>query len=99
MLQSLFRPITNITNNLSCSTLSFSSPTLLITRNLLKTHRATYKRWRKTSTGYKRGISGRKHGNASWSNRVLNDLTGTKEATGKGHGNQKSRLRRLLPNL
>ncbi|AOA62435.1 uncharacterized protein PAS_chr2-2_0368 [Komagataella phaffii GS115] len=84
---------------LSASTISHSSPVLTITRNLLKTHRATYKRWRKTGNGYKRGLSGRKHGNAGWSNRVLGKLVGTCQATSRGAGNQKARLAKLLPNL
>lgn len=60
-----------------------------------KTHRATYKRWRKTATGYKRGIQGRKHGNAGFSQRVLKSRTGTSYST----HTQSKILQRLLPNM
>lgn len=75
--------------------INFIPPSL--TRSLSKTHRATYKRWRKTGSGYKRGIPGKKHGNAGWSNRVLGGLVGTAPATRSGHGNQNIRLKKLMP--
>lgn len=60
-----------------------------------KTHRATYKRWRKTATGFKRGLQGRKHGNAGFSQRVLRGRTGTAYST----HTQSKILQRLLPNM
>lgn len=60
-----------------------------------KTHRATYKRWRKIggSEGYKRGIQGRKHGNAGFPKSVLKKRTGTAYA----NDFQQDKLRKLLP--
>lgn len=60
-----------------------------------KTHRATYKRWRKTAAGFKRGIQGRKHGNAGFSQRLLKNRTGTAYST----HTQSKILQRLLPNM
>lgn len=60
-----------------------------------KTHRATYKRWRKTATGFKRGIQGRKHGNAGFPQSVLKKRTGTAYST----HTQSKILQRLLPNM
>lgn len=72
-------------------------PTIFI-RNLTKTHRSAYKRWRKTgSNGYKRGVTCRKHGNAGWSSRILGKYTGTAYSTHSTHGNQTTRLKKLLP--
>ncbi|AWU78029.1 uncharacterized protein C5L36_0E00950 [Pichia kudriavzevii] len=64
-------------------------------RHQSKTHRATYKRWRKTASGYKRGIQGRKHGNAGFAASVLKKRTGTAYST----HTQSKILQRLLPNL
>lgn len=60
-----------------------------------KTHRATYKRWRKIGgeEGYKRGIQGRKHGNAGFPKSVLKKRTGTAFA----NDIQQDKLRKLLP--
>ncbi|KAG7880534.1 hypothetical protein KL905_002508 [Ogataea polymorpha] len=79
---SLFRPL-----------VQFSFPQL--TRGLAKTHRATYKRWRKTGTGYKRGLQGRKHGNAGHPHSIL------KRRTGITYANhiQEKQLKRLMPYL
>jgi ribosomal protein L35 len=60
-----------------------------------KTHRATYKRWRKTATGFKRGIQGRKHGNAGFAQSILKKRTGTAYST----HTQSKILQRLLPNM
>ncbi|ODV85040.1 hypothetical protein CANARDRAFT_188831, partial [[Candida] arabinofermentans NRRL YB-2248] len=62
-------------------------------RNLTKTHRAAYKRWRKTGDGYKRGQQGRKHGNAGFSQRVLGKRSGIAYATTQ----QAKQLKRLMP--
>ncbi|OWB57826.1 hypothetical protein B5S28_g3799 [[Candida] boidinii] len=77
-----------------------SSLSTIFIRNLTKTHRSVYKRWRKTgSNGYKRGVTCRKHGNAGWSNRILGKYTGTTYSTHSSHGNQTTRLKKLLPFL
>lgn len=68
---------------------------ILSLRFASKTHRATYKRWRKTATGYKRGIHGRKHGNAGFAQSVLKKRTGTAYST----HTQTKMLQRLLPNM
>ncbi|GMM29267.1 Mrp35 protein [Martiniozyma asiatica (nom. inval.)] len=62
-----------------------------------KTHRATYKRWRKIggAAGFKRGIQGRKHGNAGFNQSLLKKRTGTAYANSM----QKEKLSRLLPHL
>lgn len=60
-----------------------------------KTHRATYKRWRKTASGFKRGIQGRKHGNAGFGASVLKKRTGIAYST----HTQSKILQRLLPNM
>lgn len=72
--------------------LKMESP-MIITRNLMKTHKGTAKRWRKTAHGFKRGIAGRKHGNSGWSQRSLKTLTGRKLA----HPTHIKHLKRLLP--
>lgn len=82
-LSSLLKPFTASVSQISA--VRFSS----------KTHRATYKRWRKTANGYKRGIQGRKHGNAGFSQRVLKSRTGTAYSNHL----QSKVLERLLPNL
>ncbi|CCD25600.1 mitochondrial 54S ribosomal protein bL35m NDAI_0F02820 [Naumovozyma dairenensis CBS 421] len=70
---------------------SFNS--LVITRNLMKTHKGAAKRWRKSAQGFKRGIAGRNHGNVGWSHRYLNKLTGRKEAD----PTHVKHLKRMLP--
>ena len=88
-ISGLFRPTPTIVSTLKAvnqlSALRFAS----------KTHRATYKRWRKTAGGYKRGIQGRKHGNAGFSSRDLKKRTGTAYST----HTQSKILERLLPNM
>ena len=78
---------------LSMKTMGVSSFGMVFCRTLMKTHRGALKRWRKTSTGFKRGIAGRKHGNIGWSHRSLKSLTGRTDA----HPTQMNRLRRLMP--
>lgn len=81
------RPMASIINALPLQTtaLRFQS----------KTHRATYKRWRKTAAGFKRGIQGRKHGNAGFPASVLKKRTGIAYST----HTQSKILQRLLPHL
>ncbi|CCK71998.1 mitochondrial 54S ribosomal protein bL35m KNAG_0I02130 [Huiozyma naganishii CBS 8797] len=69
------------------------SASMIVTRSLMKTHKGAAKRWRKNANGFKRGISGRKHGNCGWSQRGLKALTGRTEA----HQSQIKRLKKLLP--
>ncbi|SCV02821.1 LAME_0H05490g1_1 [Lachancea meyersii CBS 8951] len=71
----------------------FQSPILVQTRTLMKTHKGTAKRWRKTSTSYKRGRAGRNHGNAGWSRSSLKSLSGKTLA----HSTHIKHLKRLLP--
>lgn len=89
-ITSAFRPFIG---SLSTSISSVSQVCAL--RFASKTHRATYKRWRKTATGYKRGVQGRKHGNAGFSLRLLKKRTGTAYST----HTQSKILQRLLPNM
>ncbi|KAL3232473.1 hypothetical protein RNJ44_04389 [Nakaseomyces bracarensis] len=77
----------------SVSINQYVSPSMILTRNLMKTHRGALKRWRKTANGFKRGIAGRKHGNIGWSHRSLKNLTGRTPA----HETQTKRLKRLMP--
>lgn len=70
---------------------------LTFSRTLMKTHKGAAKRWIKTGNGYKRGKVGRKHGNAGWSQRLLQHKDGKTMALGKGHGDMKKKLKRLLP--
>lgn len=69
------------------------SPSLIVTRNLMKTHKGAAKRWRKTADSFKRGKAGRSHGNAGWSRRSLKALSG-KTLADDTHIH---RLKRLLP--
>lgn len=71
----------------------YVSPSIILTRGLMKTHRGALKRWRRTANGFKRGIAGRKHGNIGWSHRSLKSLTGRTEA----HGTHIKHLKRLMP--
>ncbi|CAR29344.1 hypothetical protein ZYGR_0AD00240 [Zygosaccharomyces rouxii] len=71
----------------------FNSSSLVFTRNLMKTHKGTAKRWKKTADGFKRGKAGRNHGNVGWSRRSLKVLSGKTPA----HESHIQRLRRLLP--
>lgn len=89
LLESLLSPL----KNTGICLMKGYSPTLILTRNLMKTHKATAKRWRKNSHGYKRGIAGRNHGNCGWSKRSLKTLTGRKEA----NPSYIKHLKRLLP--
>ncbi|EDO16244.1 hypothetical protein Kpol_505p21 [Vanderwaltozyma polyspora DSM 70294] len=68
---------------------------LQITRSLMKTHKGTAKRWKfiKSLDTFKRGKSGRQHGNVGWSQRSLKHLSGRTYA----HTTHVSRLRKLLP--
>lgn len=84
---SIIRPVIS---SLSSTVTQFSA-----LRFQSKTHRATYKRWRKTATGFKRGIQGRKHGNAGFAQSVLKKRTGTAYST----HTQSKILQRLLPNM
>lgn len=90
LLKNIFTPIVNGGIGLMKG---WYSPSLIITRNLMKTHKATAKRWRKNAHGYKRGIAGRNHGNCGWSKRSLKALTGRKEASSA----YIKHLKRLLP--
>ncbi|CDK29683.1 unnamed protein product [Kuraishia capsulata CBS 1993] len=94
MFGNLFAPLLTRTSFMN----SVFTPTTF-TRGIAKTNRSAYKRWRKTAGGYKRGLSGRKHGNASWTSSVLRKHTGTAMATSSGHGNMKKRLGKMLPYL
>lgn len=69
------------------------TPSLILSRNLMKTHKGTAKRWKKTATSFKRGKAGRSHGNAGWSRRSLKGLSG-KTLADETHI---QRLKRLLP--
>ncbi|CCF60273.1 hypothetical protein KAFR_0J02090 [Kazachstania africana CBS 2517] len=89
----LFKPFFSALFTMGSSVVRRESPTLIIARNLMKTHKGTAKRWRKTANGFKRGIAGRNHGNGGWSRRSLKCLTGRKTAT----PSQAKRLKRLLP--
>lgn len=70
-----------------------SSFSFVFTRNLMKTHKGTAKRWKKTADGFKRGKAGRNHGNVGWSRRSLKVLSGKTPA----HDSHMQRLKRLLP--
>ncbi|QLL32791.1 hypothetical protein HG536_0D03130 [Torulaspora globosa] len=67
---------------------------LMLTRNLMKTHKGAAKRWRKTADSFKRGKAGRSHGNAGWSRRSLKALSGKTLA----HETHIKHLKRLMPN-
>ena len=69
------------------------SASLILTRNLMKTHKGAAKRWKKTANGFKRGKAGRNHGNAGWSRNSLKTLSGRALAD----STQTHRLKRLLP--
>ncbi|QHS75791.1 mitochondrial 54S ribosomal protein bL35m SPAR_N01930 [Saccharomyces paradoxus] len=71
----------------------FNSVSTIPIRTLMKTHKGTAKRWRRTGNTFKRGIAGRKHGNIGWSHRSLKALTGRKFA----HPGYLKHLKRLLP--
>ncbi|GMG40616.1 unnamed protein product [Ambrosiozyma monospora] len=102
MLLNLLRPMTQCQTSIFSSFTKFTTPlSKLITASTqqqsrsVKTHRATYKRWRKTATGYKRGIQGRKHGNAGFPARVLGKRTGIAYSTPQ----QTRHLKKLMPNV
>ncbi|CCE63670.1 hypothetical protein TPHA_0F01880 [Tetrapisispora phaffii CBS 4417] len=78
----------NIFNNKNVFHLDFR-------RTLMKTHKGTAKRWKYISKldTFKRGKSGRQHGNIGWSQRSLKTLSGRTYAD-KTHV---SKLRKLLP--
>ncbi|SMN18400.1 similar to Saccharomyces cerevisiae YNL122C Putative protein of unknown function [Maudiozyma saulgeensis] len=86
---SSFSPFLKSTGSL----IKFQSPSLIAVRTLMKTHKGAAKRWRRTSTGFKRGIAGRNHGNAGWSQRSMKVLSGrkTEDKTHIRH------LKKLLP--
>ncbi|CAI4049905.1 hypothetical protein SKDZ_14G2020 [Saccharomyces kudriavzevii ZP591] len=71
----------------------FNNVCTITIRTLMKTHKGTAKRWRRTGNTFKRGIAGRKHGNIGWSHRSLKALTGRKTA----HPAYLKHLKRLLP--
>nr|CAI6715387.1 BAF_HP1_G0045830.mRNA.1.CDS.1 [Saccharomyces cerevisiae] len=71
----------------------FNNVSTITIRTLMKTHKGTAKRWRRTGNTFKRGIAGRKHGNIGWSHRSLKALTGRKIA----HPAYSKHLKRLLP--
>ncbi|CAL9727894.1 large ribosomal subunit protein bL35m [Monosporozyma unispora] len=89
LLKSIFSPLVST----GACLMKGYSPSLILTRNLMKTHKATAKRWRKNAHGYKRGIAGRNHGNCGWSKRSLKVLTGRKDAS----PSYIKHLKRLLP--
>lgn len=66
---------------------------MILTRNLMKTHKGAAKRWKKTAYGFKRGKAGRNHGNAGWSRNSLKCLSG-KALADSTHTHK---LKRLLP--
>lgn len=84
-----FSPLTRIAGSL----LRGQSPSLITVRTLMKTHKGAAKRWRRTSTGFKRGIAGRNHGNAGWSQRSMKILSGRKTE----HESYVKHLKKLLP--
>ncbi|AMD19719.1 HCL432Wp [Eremothecium sinecaudum] len=66
---------------------------LVFIRTMMKTHKGTAKRWRKTAGGFKRGIPGRSHGSTGWGKKYLKSLSGSASA----HSSHVRRLKRLLP--
>ncbi|SCU85594.1 LADA_0D08460g1_1 [Lachancea dasiensis] len=89
MLSYLIRSFTNCGRMMA----QVQQPFLLQTRSLMKTHKGTAKRWRKTSTSFKRGRAGRNHGNAGWGKSTLKSLDGKTMA----HSTHVKHLKRLLP--
>ncbi|SCU96178.1 LANO_0E12728g1_1 [Lachancea nothofagi CBS 11611] len=89
MLSYLMRSIANCGNFMS----QIRQPVLVQSRSLMKTHKGAAKRWRKTSTSYKRGRAGRNHGNAGWGKSTLKALDGKTFA----HSTHIKHLKRLLP--
>ncbi|CAI1681068.1 hypothetical protein SEUBUCD646_0N02000 [Saccharomyces eubayanus] len=71
----------------------FNNVSAITIRTLMKTHKGTAKRWRRTGNTFKRGIAGRKHGNIGWSHRSLKALSGRKTA----NSSYLKHLKRLLP--
>ncbi|KAH3686355.1 hypothetical protein WICPIJ_002717 [Wickerhamomyces pijperi] len=71
---------------------TFSSPSTFV-RTLMKSHKGAAKRWRKTSTGWKRSQAARNHGNTGWSRGVLKSDS-SKQMANKAQG---KRLGKLLP--
>lgn len=93
MLSSLLRPLSNISVKFGTSLSQFQHPSLVLTRNLMKTHKGAAKRWKKTANSYKRGRAGRNHGNAGWNKSTLKSLDGKTLA----HPTHIKHLKRLLP--
>ncbi|CAR21576.1 50S ribosomal protein L35 [Lachancea thermotolerans] len=89
MLSNLMRSIMSYGRQIT----QLQQPFMMQTRNLMKTHKGTAKRWRKTSTSYKRGRAGRNHGNAGWGKSTLKSLDGKTLA----HPTHIKHLKRLLP--
>lgn len=83
--------IQSIRNGLT--SLGRGSVSLTLTRGLMKTRKAAAKRWLKSAHGFKRGIPGRQHGNAGWSQSYLKGLTGRMYANSM----QTRKLKKLLP--
>lgn len=97
MIAGLFRPLLGI-KQAAANLIGLPKAKPMVinqVRHTCKTHRGAYKRWRKTATGYKHGLQGRKHGNAGFSQRILKKRTGTARSTAE----QTNRLKRLMPSL
>ncbi|QLQ79666.1 hypothetical protein HG537_0C03140 [Torulaspora globosa] len=90
MFFNFINPFKNCVNSL----MSGQGASLMLTRNLMKTHKGAAKRWRKTANSFKRGKAGRSHGNAGWSRRSLKSLSGKTLA----HETHIKHLKRLMPN-
>ncbi|CAI4035989.1 hypothetical protein SMKI_14G2000 [Saccharomyces mikatae IFO 1815] len=92
---SIFNPLLKGSNNFKARFhgFLFNNVSTVTIRTLMKTHKGTAKRWRRTGNTFKRGIAGRKHGNIGWSHRSLKALTGRKTANSA----YLKHLKRLLP--
>lgn len=93
----LIRPLFQTTTSLATSTTTVAAataqgPTTFV-RTLMKSHHGAAKRWRKTSTGWKRSQAARNHGNTGWGRGVLKSDSG-KQMADKA---QSKRLGKLLP--
>ncbi|CAG98860.1 mitochondrial 54S ribosomal protein bL35m [Kluyveromyces lactis] len=93
MLSSIFGSMMNFSARTGLLGSKTNVSSLILTRNLMKTHKGAAKRWRKTANSFKRGKAGRNHGNAGWSRNSLKSLSGRSLAD----STHMHRLKRLLP--
>lgn len=93
MFSTIFQSVLNLSSKTSIMGSRSPVTSLILSRNLMKTHKGAAKRWRKTANSFKRGKAGRNHGNAGWSRNSLKSLSGRSLAD----SSHIQRLKRLLP--